>query len=613
GIMSEVRININAQTTGDQSIQNQIDNLRNISKASEEATEQQKLLNEATELYGDNLQKTNRYVMEGLRISRDRALQGARERVAETEAKVKRAPHDFSLQHQLDRRKAEYDKVRTEYADEMMAERERVFGGRGAPTDDTGGAGVDMASMLTQAGITRGMGGMAQVGVGRFVRSGMGRMAGMSTMGKIGMGAAVGGAAYLGYKAIQWAGEGMDLNKRFFQDMLPFRAAMKDMGGDVDKMNSRMERMSLNIGESVFNTIALSKEWMKIGGGDVFGDKQAMAMDTTVKMAKMYGLDPNLAISYTGQMARYGGYTGTQDRMNNESLQRVLANAEIAGMSGMRRSEYVNQVLSVTQAIGRTAGTVNPEIANYLGNFASMGEPFRGERGASLFARLNAGIVSGGQSGIGLLAAKNVVASRGEGGDIYDWEMQKLEGLNDPEMLKEYWRIAKRMTGGDKRRAGLLLSRELGMPDQLKMLYNDDKEINSVFEKMDAGQFVEAQEDWKKTKSAYEDDLGWRSKIGSIASEIIKLNTMESAFAMKVGAIDANLSRLANHIVGNYESEPSVNVDRFREWQKSRVEAKTQYYGNEASTVHGGGRIDTLLPGEDLGLLPPNPFQGRSN
>ena len=224
--MSEGRINISAKSTGDHAIQKQVDDLRNISKASEEATEQQKLLNEATELYGDNLQKTNRYVMEGLRISRDRALHGARERVAETEAKIKRAPYDFSLQHQLDRRKAEYDKVRNEYADEMMAERERVFGGREAPADD---GGMDMASMLTQAGITRGMGGMAQVGVGRFVRSGLGRMAGMSTMGKIGMGATIGGAAYLGYKAIQWAGEGMDLNKRFYQDMLPFRAAMKDM------------------------------------------------------------------------------------------------------------------------------------------------------------------------------------------------------------------------------------------------------------------------------------------------------------------------------------------------------------------------------------------------
>jgi len=231
-------------------------------------------------------------------------------------------------------------------------------------------------------------------------------------------------------------------------------------------------------------------------------------------------------------------------------------------MSGMRRSEFVNQVLSVTQAIGRTAGTVSPEIANYLGNFASMGEPFKGERGASLFARLNAGIVSGGQSGLGLLAAKNVVASRGKGsGDIYDWEMQKLEGLNDPEMLKEYWRIAKSMTGGDKRRAGLLLSRELGMKDQLKMLYNADTEMNSVFEKVDAGQFVEAQEDWKKAQSAYEADLGWRSKLGTISSEIIKLNTMESAFSLKVKNIDDNLTNLTNHIIGQKGTKLVSNED----------------------------------------------------
>ena len=167
--------------------------------------------------------------------------------------------------------------------------------------------------------------------------------------------------------------------------------------------------------------------------------------------------------------------------------------ANAAGMGGLRRGEFIQQVLSTTQAAAGTAGVVNPQdMISFATQIAGLGEPFRGERGGAFAARIHAGLTRDGQSGIGFLATKRML---GEDATMFQIKSQQLKGLSDPENLRARWEFLKGISGGDLDVAAMGLSHELGMPEQLRMIYNPEsvsgnKLQDSLAELLEAGEVV---------------------------------------------------------------------------------------------------------------------------
>jgi len=479
--MNEIGININAKATGDADLQKQINQLRQVSDATQNLTAFQMDYSEVTEKTGGNIKENMRLLSE-LEQQQRREITSHRKDTqfeyeqrmgdADTTAK-KEAVKQWKIRQKRVLRQMETET--DEYADELRGYRTQYGGSGGDQAGGDGlyrgGAGMGLMQGLATGGLGRGMvmGGM---------RQGASMMQGMGGAGKLAMGGLVGGAAYLGFKALQWGAEGIEANKQFYKSMLPFRAALKDMGGDTDHLNNRIKQLSLNIGESTQKTIQLSKEWKKMGGGDEFGTTDQQAMGDTLRRAMIWGIDKQAAISYVGQMARYGTYQDAGSLMNQGMINEALKGAQNAGMGGFRREEYMQQVLGVVQNIAGTAGIVNdPATQAWISQVAGLGEPFRGQRGASFMGRIHGGLTRADQSGIKYLATRGMDGMGGA--SIFKLRSQQLKGMADPDNLGALWSQIKGMYGGDMEMASMAFAKELGMEDQLRMIYNTD-EIDGV-------------------------------------------------------------------------------------------------------------------------------------
>lgn len=647
--MNEIGININAKATGDADIQKQINQLRQVSEATGNLTEFQLQYADATEHTGGNIKENIRLLREHEQQQR-RSLTSfkkdsqfeykQRQQDADTRKKKEAAK---KWKFQQEQRAREWEQDIEKYGDEFSQYKKGVDGTQGDSGQYRGGAGMGLMQGLSTGGLGRGMimGGM---------RKGAALMQGMGGMGKLALGGAIGGAAYLGFKALQWGAEGIEANKQFYQSMLPFRAALKDMGGDTDRLNTRMKQLSLNIGESTSRTIQLSKEWKKMAGGDEFGDTDQETMGKTLRRAMTWGIDKQTAISYVGQMARYGTYQDAGSHMNIDMMDMAIKGANEAGMGGLRREEYMQQVLGVVQNIAGTAGIVNdPATQSFISDVAGLGEPFRGQRGASFMGRVHGGLTRADQSGIKYLA------TRGMGGmgdaSIFKLRSQQLKGLADPKNLSAVWEQVKGMYGGDMEMASMAFAKELGMEDQLRLIYNTDEtdgknlqdSIVEYLETGETGSLVDLKEKalfdpelmnqrYKETvkqligktmygahvegdidtdaekiaiakhmsekygygkedlfttreglqeksvidkyargktvtkddvydyqsslqEAKFEEDYGWKSNLGSVARELIKLTETDALFRLSVDTIDKTLTNLARHIIGMSQEE----------------------------------------------------------
>jgi len=503
--MAKVQIDIEAKTTGDANLQRRIDKLRETGRVTQEVSVFEMKLAEAYDRGGDSLREQLRLLKEHEQEQR-RLLSSARKdwRLEKQELRAKATPytrrrineHILKQEKQLrhwERETEEFQGARREWEErkrpEIKMEWEKTKA-EGAPA----GGGVSMSTMMTQAGITSGPVGVAQAGVSELTRAGMRRMAGMSTLGKVGMGLGIGVALGAVTKIIQWFVGGIEISRQFHRQMLPFRAAMQQMGKDAEPMNKSMKKLSENLAESLTATIGMSREWARLGGVTKFTEETGAQMEAAVRTGKVWGgIDPQLTIAYTGQMARFGTYFNPQQGMTDRTIRDTIMAANAAGMGGLRRGEFIQQVLSTTQAAAGTAGVVNPQdMISFATQIAGLGEPFRGERGGAFAARIHAGLTRDGQSGIGFLATKRML---GEDATMFQIKSQQLKGLSDPENLRARWEFLKGISGGDLDVAAMGLSHELGMPEQLRMIYNPesvsgDKLQDSLVELLEAGKVV---------------------------------------------------------------------------------------------------------------------------
>lgn len=467
--LDPVGIEIRTRTSGNQSLQESVRNLQGLRK---EMSLFEDLRLEAVEKFPDSLAKQNRYIREQISLMRERATIDRQAQTVRRQQMMEQG--DYYTRRQVKERErldqAEFQRYRLELREEETKRRawameQGIGGGEGRP--------ADMTTMLMQAGIRGGPGAMAGAGLGAAGRAVTARMAGMRLAGKLALGAGVGTALFAGYKALQFVGQGWQLNKEIFPAMAEMITGLREIPQHGAEFRRQLELSAAAMGENLQTTMALTREWMRLGG---VVEIDTQRMERVGHMARVFGMPAQEGIGFVGAMGRMG----YRPQITPMLLPRTIQAAVAAGMEGLRIEEFLQQIQAVTPGLLRTAVTLDPrQLIDITGQFANLGLPFQGERGAELMTRLH-GAMTGG--GMGWEAARRVVQERTREQHVWDILVQQQRGILDPQNLREQWRIAQRIGGQDIRMQAFQLYHQLEGRLAPREIYNPDRDPNSLVE-----------------------------------------------------------------------------------------------------------------------------------
>lgn len=575
-----IKILIDAEMTGGAGIKDQIRDLRELHDISAQF---ESLRNEAAEKYPEDLKRQNNYIREQINLQQRLETVGSRGRIANMRRSLE-SPMGVYDREQVKRRisseqrahiQAARDTVESQAARTQWAEDRGI----GDPRDRDGGGFADDFLYAGAGGFRQGGMGMLAVGLGRFGRRAAGLMTGMGVGAKLAAGTGIGLAVYGAYKAVQFVGQGISKNRELAPEFTGLMAGMDEIpeGADAMKIFRReVELSGLAIGKNVQETIALQREWMRLGGtAELAGSK----MERTILTAYAYGIDAQMTTQFAETMARTGYQPNAT--MSEEMLSRAIMRAEDAGMGKRRIQEFLGTIQGITPEILRTAVTTDPkEIIAIAAQFAELGLPFQGERGTNVLGKLHRGLA---ESPMGFMAAKRAIEARGGVADIVSIEYQRGEGLSDYQNLKQLWGIYMEQAGGDEGRAALLMRKAPGMGNlSMKELWNPDEDniIDSIGELMrtDRTQWdVLSPEEYTKREAEMDERIdeitrttGFMSLQNQIITEIGKIENAAELFAKGVDAFHTVITEFGEEYLNRAPREESpvkyqATIDRLSE------------------------------------------------
>jgi len=473
--MDPVGIEIKARVSGNEAIRNSARELQGLRK---EMSQFESIRMEAAEKFPQSLEKQNRYIREQLSLLRQMENIGSRERLEglrHQRAQAIGIEQQRTVERRIAMERMEHVRSQAEFTEAQAArqewERQQGIGGWGE-------RGVDMPTMLMQAGIRGGPVGMAGAGLGAAGRAVAGRMAGMGVAGGLAAGAGVGLALYAGYKAIQFVGQGWQLNKQIFPAMAEMLTGLREIPQHGAEFRRQLELSAAAMAENLQTTMALQREWMRFGG---LVEADTQRMERVGRIAQVFGMIAQQGIGFVGTMARMGYVPQLRPMLEPRAIQAAVG----AGMEGLRIGEFLQQIQAVTPGLLRTAVRLDPQqLIDITGQFANLGLPFQGQRGAELMTRLHGAITGG---GMGWEAARRVVQRTMGEQNVWDILVQQQRGILDPENLREQWRIAQRIGGQDIRMQAFQLYHQLEGRLAPREIYNPDRDPNSLVEWLSAG------------------------------------------------------------------------------------------------------------------------------
>lgn len=486
---NRIGITIDAKTTGGDQMRAHIEALGQMNAGWSHFNEVRR---EAEQQYPDSLKKQNDYIREQIGLLARLESVGHQDRMADLSYQRRRLTNKFG-QARLDKemyelRKEHIKDVTTSVQGE--AYRKEWAGEQGGPT------GADLLTDLTGLGI-RGAGGrgMMQMGLGRFAGRVTGKMAGLGTLAKLGVGV---GAGILGlgvFKLISGALEGAEAYKQIAPDLMNIAAMTGRLGDDAAAFREEFEAIAMLTGTTLKEMSQLEQSYIRITGGRARGT----VMDDIINIAQSFGIEKGLGVEFTARMGMTGYRAGTA---SDEGLKAAIIEGIRSGIGEGRLPEFLQGVMSLTEAVMRTSVTADSGLmGRYAGRLGALGVPFQGQRGMQQLSSFNQAITSG---GMGFQAARRIL-DRTEGAGNYSIGQVialQEQGLQDPRLLEEFFAIAGELGGKNPWHQAMLLNQWTGGPGRgipISALYNPDEAVNS----------------WLELKKIF----GGRMRIGAMTNE----------------------------------------------------------------------------------------------
>jgi len=527
---NRIGITIDAKTTGGEGMREHIAALGQMNAGWGHFNEVRR---EAEQQHPDSLKKQNQYIREQIALMSRLESVGHQDRMADLAYQRKRTSSKFAQaridkeMHQL--RKEHISDTTTSVQGEAYRKEwasEQGFGDPAAP---------DLLSDLTGMGI-RGAGGrsMAQAGLGRFASRVTGKMAGMGTLAKLGVGAGAGLVGFGAYKLISGMVEGKDAFKQIAPDLMQIAAMTGRLGGDAAAFREEFEAVAMLTATTLQEMSGLEQSYIRLTGQRLHGT----VMDDVVNVAQSLGIDKGVGVEFAGRM----GMTGyRRDPIPLGRLQEAIIEGVRSGIGQGRLPEFLQGVMTLTETVMRTSVTADSGLmGRYAGRLGTLGTPFQGQRGMQQLTSFNQAITGG---GMGFQAARRIL-DRTEGAGNYSiGQVMALQeqGLQDPRLLEEFFAIAGELGGDDPYSQAMLLNQwtgGLGRGIPISALYNPDKGINSWLElrKSLGGKMLGDMSDqglpidFAKRVEEMRGATGFEVQMRAVATEIGKIEVAALAF-----------------------------------------------------------------------------------
>jgi len=498
------------------------------------------LRRDAAEAYPDDLKRQNTYIQQQLNLLQKLENVGSRERIKKLQDERSLVREQYAGRRMGTAAREEVAAINRRIRSE---EREHIeWRGHAAEATshrmqwsmDQGIGEPSQADLLTDlAGMgIRGAGpsGMAQMGLGKLARGVTGRMATMSTLGKLGMGTGAGLLAFGGYKFVTGALEGKEAYKQIAPDLMQIQAMTGRLGGDARAFREEFEAIAIVTGTTLKEMSGLEQSYIRLTGGRL----NSYVMDDVINIAQSFGINKGLGVEFVGRM----GMTGYRpDPLPDWRLKEAITAGIGSGIGLGRLPEFLQGIMSLTDAVMRTSVTADPSLmGSYAGRMGVLGTPFQGQRGIQQLTGFNQAITQG---GMGFQAARRIL-DRTEGAGNYSIGQVialQEQGINDPRLLEELFAIAGELGGADPWNRAMLLNKWTGVP--MKALYNPasisgNEEIDS----------------WLELQGA----MGGRMRIGSMTKK---------DFAAKTAGIE--LSAESRRMMEEMATDPEAFSKRVKE------------------------------------------------
>lgn len=468
---NRIGIVIDTKTTGNEGMREHVQQLNQMNAGWGQFND---LRLEASRQFPDDLKKQNQYIREQIGLLSRLEQVGHQERMADMAYQRSRTSSSFE-QERID--KVRYARKKEHIQDVTTGIQAEAYRKEWQQTEGIGGAvGSDMLTDLTGMGIRGiGPGGMARMGLGKFAGAVTGRMKGLGTAAKLGLGVGAGAVGFLGYKMIAGAIEGKEAYKRIAPDLMMIQAMTGRLAGDAAAFREEFETVALLTGTMLPEMSQLEQSYIRITGR---GPSRAAAGDV-INLAQSFGIEKALGMEFTARTAMMGYAPG--DTTNTRLIDAIREGVR-SGMGEGRLPEFLQGVMSLTDAVMRTSVTADPgRMANYAGRMGVMGIPFQGQRGIEQLSAFNQAITGG---GMGFQAARRILDRELGAGQYSIGQVMALQeqGLQDPRLLREMFSMAGEIGGKNPWNQAMLLSKWTGGAVRMKALYNPDKEVNSWLE-----------------------------------------------------------------------------------------------------------------------------------
>ena len=464
-LSNRIGIEIDARATGGQGIREQLNSLRELHQVSGQF---ESLRMEAAEKYPDQLDKQNQYIREQLTLLKQLESVGSRRRVSEMQDQMRNVRY-FGDRRQIEmavgREQVEHRRAGLEFSEAELAR--RGWAEQEGLTGVSAAAGEDVFAGMAMAGGRGGISGIAGYGLGRAGEGLRGMMGGMGGAAKIATGAGIGALIYGAYKAFDFIRDGWNtiksLQSGIFDVLVGLDEIPRTEKGRAE-FRHRAMRAGVGMGLDLQTTLAMGADWMRLGG---IRDENVLfpLMEGSVTMGRLHGIDPQRTTGFLGQMARMG-LRPNANIMSENTMRTALAAADRAGLTGLRRSEFIDQVTSMAPTVLQTAVTADPEmLIGIAERFAMLGLPFQGERGGRGMTQLH-GAITGGQ-GISVEVARRILVARGDPVTLPNIRRQQELGVTDPANMRGVWGLAMELGGGDPMWAAYIASQQTGLASRL--------------------------------------------------------------------------------------------------------------------------------------------------
>lgn len=554
---NRIGVTIDARTTGKESLREHVNQVQQLNAGWKQYNDIQK---DAEKQFPENLKKQNTFIRQQLGMLKELETVGTRERISKLRAQkeaVTNKQDQQRVQQQINREQQMHVESDVTFAEA------KAYAMQAALDQGIGEPDADLMAQLTGAGIRGGGFGIAQAGARTATAAITRRMAGMGLGGKMALGVGGGLGIGLAIKGVMALKEGWDLYKNLAPELLNIAAISGKLPDDAERYRDVFLSVAQATATANSELIQHEKTLMRITGSGV-GGAQAGAggpLARIIDISRAYGIDPGAGTRFAGQMAM----TGYQAGMPNEDiLRRTIAEGLASGIGAGRLPEFLEGVQNITNAVMRTAVTVDPgRMAAYGRAFGQLGVPFQGARGAQIIG----GIQQGMQGGMGFQAARRILEqTKGIGNfGIADVIEMQQQGLNDPRMFASYMELFGEMAGVDgktgaaliraRKNQAMMISKATGIP--MRALFNEDADINSILE-MDPAKIAQM----TKTEmdavikdrdriDEFKETFGFKAQQADVSADIAKINAAAFSFENGAGVFYEAVRAMADVTLGD--------------------------------------------------------------